>query len=237
LKKLLFVFILSIFGSILFALPVNVQKDQYFNALEKAIDDKDYKKSKIFVKKLDLLIKEEKLKIKAKYYYFKAKSSYENAQYPAVYVAVEKYVEITKRSGKYYKKVLRILNDTDEALTKDEELERQRDLEIFIYKSDTFEDSESNGLDDALSLNWDEANEYCKNLVHADFTDWTLATKDQLRRLLKEKKSLQYVSDLPYWSSTSNKDDSALSWSVDFDLGSLSNSDKFDNSFLVRCVR
>jgi len=235
LKKLLLLFILT--NLTLFALPIKVQKDQYLNALEKAIDNEDYEKSKYFVPKLETLIKDNNLTIKSTYYYFKAKSAYENKQYPDVYDAAEKYVGITNRSGKYYKKILNILNDTDEALIKDEELQRQQELEIFILKGDTFQDSEESGSDEALSLNWSEAKEYCEKLKHADFTDWTLPTKHQLLLLQKEKKSLQYVLDSSYWSRTTNKDESSIAWSVDFNLGSISNTDKFDNYFSVRCVR
>ena len=234
-KKLLFIFILA--SLTLFALPVSVQKDQYFNALEKAIDDGNYKKSNFFVPKLEALIKDNNLTVKSAYYYFKAKSAYENKKYPDVYDAAEKYVDITKRSGKYYKRILNILNDTDEALIKDEELQRQRELEIFILKGDTFEDSNQNGSDEALSLNWSEAKEYCKNLEHANFTDWTLPTKHQLELLQKEKNNLQYVLDSSYWSRTTNEKESPIAWSVDFDLGSISNTDKFDNYLSVRCVR
>lgn len=236
-KKLLFILILSGFSSSLFALPANVQKDQYYNALEKDIDNKKYEKTKNYILKLDLLIKEKKIKIKSDYYYYKAKSSYENLQFSDVYPAVEKYIEITGRNGRYYKKILEILNDTDNALSKEIEKQREQELGIFILKGDMFEDTQKNGSDDGLSLNWSEAKKYCEDLEHANFSDWTLPTKHQLELLQKEKKNLQFVKDSNYWSISTNKEDSGVAWSVDFTHGSLSNTDKFDNYFSVRCVR
>ncbi len=233
-KKLLSILSLIIFTSALEALPVDVQRDQYYNALEKAIDSDSYELAQKYIPKLDALEKDEKIKLKSSYYYFKAKTSFENKMYTDVYIATEKYIERTKTKGKYYKSILELVNKSDIALEDEDEIDRQRELKIFILKSSMFQDDEPNT---DLSLNWDEAVKYCSELEHAKFNDWRLSTKNELLKLEEHKNLLQYTKAAEYWSSTVNDEESAIAWLVDFKAGSQSNFDKFDNYFNVRCVR
>lgn len=82
----------------------------------------------------------------------------------------------------------------------------------------------------------DTAESYCTKLNIANFKDWRLPTKNELKDLLSKKQYLKNVSSNWYWSSSSNSVNQELAWSVFFD-----NADGYADfknvSNYVRCVR
>jgi len=233
LKKLLFILIFIGFSSSLFALPANVKRDQYMQAMKMYMNDKNYDKSVTYVPKLDQLASDKNVTLSSEYFYFKAKSCVETKDYKSVYSAAEEYVVRTGTKGRDYKLILEILNTADESIESKEERELQRQKGIVILKSLMFEDNIKNIT---MKENFETAQRYCEKLTYAEFSDWRLATKDELLELYTNKKLIQNLSPSNYWSSTDDaKSNSA--WLVDFSLGSTSNLNKFDSYHHVRCVR
>jgi|TARA_R110002033_G_scaffold138808_2_gene177833 hypothetical protein len=82
----------------------------------------------------------------------------------------------------------------------------------------------------------DTAITYCKKLTLANFNDWRLPTKDELKNLSTQKNNLRNISSNWYWSATSNSDNSERAWSIYFDNADGYNDLKNANNY-VRCVR
>lgn len=82
----------------------------------------------------------------------------------------------------------------------------------------------------------DTATTYCKKLSLAGFNDWSLPTKDQLKKLYKDKKILKNVSPNWYWSSTNSKNNEKRAWSIYLNNGD-GYSDFKNTINHVRCVR
>jgi hypothetical protein len=96
---------------------------------------------------------------------------------------------------------------------------------------------------DGESVNWNDAQSYCDNLVFASKTDWRLPTKTELASLIDVNQTPKIVSSLPvstvssgYWSSTAHASVTTKAWRVSFTSGSEGTSPKIDN-FSIRCVR
>jgi len=86
-----------------------------------------------------------------------------------------------------------------------------------------------------------EAIEYCQKLTHANFSDWRLPTKDELKSLLdytRKPVHIKYpfsnIQEGRYWSST--QANQQKSYYVDFDIGRF-NRTKSDKEYYALCVR
>ncbi|MFK5976611.1 MAG: DUF1566 domain-containing protein [Sulfurovum sp.] len=81
-----------------------------------------------------------------------------------------------------------------------------------------------------------EAEKYAKNLRLGGYNDWRLPTKDELLNIYNNKYKLKNIKDDYFWTSTTNREDSAQAWVVYFNSGNDRWSNKTLSSF-VRCVR
>lgn len=82
----------------------------------------------------------------------------------------------------------------------------------------------------------DTATDYCKNLILANFKDWRLPSKDELKNLSTQENNLKNVSSNWYWSNTSNANNSERAWSIYSDNGDGYSDFKYIENY-VRCVR
>ncbi|MDP1785584.1 MAG: DUF1566 domain-containing protein, partial [Sulfuricurvum sp.] len=89
--------------------------------------------------------------------------------------------------------------------------------------------------------NWQEAINSCENLSLGGFNDWRLPNQEELSSIVdvKRKPTIQsrfdYGVSAPYWSSSSNVDNSSDAWYVNFYNGHNYAGTK-ENNFSVRCV-
>ena len=117
-KKLLLVLVMSV--SLAFALPPEIKRDQYLKALAKEIKAKNYTQAKVYVEKLEILVKKHSINLPNSYNYFVA-SVYQhtkNTSLASQYLDI--YLTKTGQKGKYYQASLELLT-----LLEDEE-ERER---------------------------------------------------------------------------------------------------------------
>ena len=80
------------------------------------------------------------------------------------------------------------------------------------------------------------AKSYCTHLTLANFKDWRLPTKEELKMLSKQKQSLKNIKSDWYWSATTSDNSNELAWSIFFDNGD-GYADFKNMSNFVRCVR
>ena len=98
--------------------------------------------------------------------------------------------------------------------------------------------------DSGSAVNWNAAIYECETATLAGFEDWRLPTVNELQTLANYTLSgpaadtafLPSTISGAYASSTSNADDGAQAWAVDFSDGSVAGSDK-TGGFYVRAVR
>ena len=84
-----------------------------------------------------------------------------------------------------------------------------------------------------LTLDYQEAKEYCKNLRLGGFSDWKIPNFDSLLDIYKERNELKNFNDYKYWSSTLDRDHKcrkAVLWNKLY-----SSHEKC--SICIRCVR
>ena len=126
-------------------------------------------------------------------------------------------------------------------------------LSLSLSMADVYKDEET-GLvwqdnKDAtmLQMDWNEANEYCENLVLGGYSDWLLPNTNELSTIFETnrkepfiKKEFQHVlSDNYYWTAStvalhSNKHKYA--WAVNFSNLDYDDETKVGNNMYVRCV-
>jgi hypothetical protein len=93
-------------------------------------------------------------------------------------------------------------------------------------------------------MSWQEAFSYCENLELANFSDWRLPTTEELKTIIDHNETqisinLDYFPKTPaFWfcSSTLDKYEEDLRWSVDFQYGYFYVNSEL-NQFYVRAVR
>lgn len=132
-----------------------------------------------------------------------------------------------------------------------ERIERQRKESIYIDKKQKLMWQDNNAVLETkkpwlTKVNYDAKNylntvgdtaiTYCKNLTLANFKDWRLPTKDELKYLSTQKNKLKNVSSNWYWSITSNNNNGERAWSIYFDNGD-GYSDLKNAYNYVRCIR
>jgi hypothetical protein len=96
----------------------------------------------------------------------------------------------------------------------------------------------------AVSKTWSEAISYCENLDFAGYSDWRLATIEELYSITDQRKnsdpfvnqSFQNISSNNwYWSSTITKNYTSISWILFFSGNDYYDVQNYNNLF--RCLR
>jgi hypothetical protein len=88
---------------------------------------------------------------------------------------------------------------------------------------------------------WDQARDYCQNLVLGGCTDWRLPDKDELAGLVNTQRVDPAIDPVfaaqsaGYWTGNDLVDNSDSAWVTLFSYGALTAQDK-DTYQLVRCV-
>jgi len=95
----------------------------------------------------------------------------------------------------------------------------------------------------ALPQTWATAKAYCTNLVLGTYTNWRMPTRKELSSLVTYGKAgtidstFKHTSQLNYWTSTVNADNTANVWAVNFTDGrAYRDAIKTDTANVVRCV-
>lgn len=95
------------------------------------------------------------------------------------------------------------------------------------------------------AMNWEDAKNYCSNLVIDDMSDWFLPTVEELRTLVAfdEIRPAADTSlfDVPpgsayYWTVTEQTDHPGNAWQINFEYGYTGPADKNSPAY-VRCAR
>ena len=116
-----------------------------------------------------------------------------------------------------------------------------------IVDDDTAKDTLTNLVwqrsDDGQKRSWNDALDYCADLILAGKNDWRLPPSSNCRRLLtilpgirQSARKFSARSSDYYWSSSTNAYDPDDAWDVDFDDGDADWDYKDDYDY-VRCVR
>lgn len=115
--------------------------------------------------------------------------------------------------------------------------------DVTLYETVTFATFEHDGIifdvypTDINNKTWDEAQEYCAELVYADYDDWALPSINELSAMYENRGSIGGFSSNMYWSGTMGNY-SYLRYVVDFGTGNVYSRDKDDNyRFSFRPVR
>ncbi len=93
------------------------------------------------------------------------------------------------------------------------------------------------------SMNLNDAKKYCSSLSLDTYTNWRLASFNELYYLADRTKINPAIDEKYfeesgdwYWSSTTKSSDSSKAWVVNFDSG-FSNNISILSNYSVRCVR
>ena len=97
------------------------------------------------------------------------------------------------------------------------------------------------GIDDP-EAEWQDAVDFCQELVHGGHSDWRLPNLEELASIYdfqgsdpRESKTLDFGTD-DYWTATPSDDDEESVWHLAFGSGKIAQAEKSAPSF-VRCVR
>lgn len=127
---------------------------------------------------------------------------------------------------------------------KNEPLKRDNKKEV-VVDSDTSLMWQDDNRAKSIRKYWEDAKEYCKELKHAGYNDWYLPNICELESIVDVskcspaiKKGFKNVASSYYWSSLLDVLDSEYVWSIYFENGesSASNRNKYGRSY-IRCVR
>jgi len=95
-----------------------------------------------------------------------------------------------------------------------------------------------------IKKNWKDALSYCENLVYAEYSDWRLPDREELRSIVnysnKNPAIFEQFNDTMleyYWSSTTNANYASSAWGIDFKYGDDSYSRHKSSEYYVRAVR
>ena len=118
-----------------------------------------------------------------------------------------------------------------------------------LFGADTFTDTktgltwQNNSASESVKMNWNEAEEYCKDLKLDGYSDWKLPSIKELQSIVdinNDPAIKNGLNALLYgvWSSTMYPWQTGLNnaWIVYFNGGTTSNASKLDKRY-VRCVR
>ena len=87
-------------------------------------------------------------------------------------------------------------------------------------------------------LSWDDAVEYCKNLVVDGKTGWRLPTKTELNQMYKNKDSMSFGEEFdPTWYCSASEQAATDAWCQCFSSSNQCNFYYKTNSCCVRAVR
>jgi hypothetical protein len=92
----------------------------------------------------------------------------------------------------------------------------------------------------ARSMTWQQAVDYCENLVFGGYSDWQLPAGEELKTSFLIRYGLSGNSrpdDYYYWSSTTNQEYPDYAWGMDAGGGDMFDDGYKTSKYLVRCVR
>jgi hypothetical protein len=58
-----------------------------------------------------------------------------------------------------------------------------------------------------LSINWEEANNYCNKSIHENFNNWRLPTRSELGQYYRSDIKVNFDKSMIFWSSTKSEED------------------------------
>ena len=115
----------------------------------------------------------------------------------------------------------------------------------WLYSAEIFTDK-TTGLvwqDKSVKKEWNDAKEYCQNLIFEGKSDWRLPSTKELQSIVDIKKydpaikdGFKNVTSNVYWSSYENVSSNSEAWCVYFKSGRTSHRNK-SYKLYVRCVR
>jgi hypothetical protein len=97
--------------------------------------------------------------------------------------------------------------------------------------------------DDGVLRDWEDANEYCTDLVLGGYSDWSLPSLDELKSIVDESRvapacdPVFYCRCSNYWLCSTYIYGPPGGWYVNFYFGYVSADHKTDYNRYVRCVR
>jgi len=88
---------------------------------------------------------------------------------------------------------------------------------------------------------WKSSKQYCKSLLLGNFSNWRLATQDELKELYNNKEKLKYIKSSYYWSSDTVQEYKIQEWNVyafniNFSDGYINYTNKKKYNYTI-CVR
>jgi len=102
---------------------------------------------------------------------------------------------------------------------------------------------QDNNDSSTLTMDWEDAIDYCENLTLGEYENWRLPNNNELFGVVDRSRynpaidpTFQNVVSEDYWSSTTDNSDSSVANSVNFNIGYNIYSGKSYN-YYVRCVR
>ena len=89
-----------------------------------------------------------------------------------------------------------------------------------------------------IKRNWQDAENYCNNLILDGKNDWRLPNVEEFKYAYKIENNFKNIFySYPYWSSSSNVSYDSNAWVVYFDDGNNDDNHYKSGKCSVRCVR